>query len=410
MVMIAARPAASCVAAWLLGAIFVSAAFAAGKHYDAGASDTEVLIGNIAPYTGPASDYGAVARAEAAYFRMINDRGGVHGRKIKFITLDDGSDPNRAPALAQRLVEQEQVLALFSTFGTDANVAIRAYANEHKVPQLFVETSSAIFDDAAHFPWTMGFYATFRSEGLAYASYLLQTRPNARIAVLYEDSTNGAEYYQGFRDGLGAKAAMMIVGTATYASTESSLATQIQTLKDSGADVFLDFAAGTAATTAIREAYDLGWRPLQFIPNASLSTAAFLEPAGLDKAAGIITNARSKGWLNPTARRDPQVRDFVDWMAQYNPDASLRDQLNVAGYERAEALVAVLQNCGDDLTRANVMSQAAHLDTELGMLRPGIRLKTSASDYQPIKQLFLIRFNGREWLPMDHVVGGASGT
>jgi branched-chain amino acid transport system substrate-binding protein len=402
---IARRRALSIAAAWLLSGALNTGASAAERHYDIGASDTEVLIGNIAPYTGAASDYGAVARAEAAYFRMINDRGGIHGRKINFITLDDGSDPSKAALLAQRLVDQQQVLALFSTFGTDSNLAIRAYANEHKIPQLFVETSSAIFDDAAHFPWTMGFYATFRSEGLAYASYLLQTRPNARIAVLYEDSTSGAEYYQGFRDGLGDKAAAMIVRTATFGSAESALDAQIRALKESGADVFLDFAVGVAATTAIRDAYDLGWRPLHFIPNASLSTAAFLERAGLDKAAGIITNARSKGWLNPAARRDPQVREFLDWMTRYNPQASLRDQLNVAGYERAEALVAVLQNCGDDLTRANVMNQAAHLDMELAMLRPGIRLKTSPSDYQPIKQLFLIQFNGREWVPLDRIAG-----
>jgi len=394
---------------WLLVATGASAQGANGR-YDVGASDTEVRIGNVAPYTGNASDYGAVARAEAAYFRMINDRGGIHGRKIRFISLDDGSDPGRAAALAQQLIEQQQVLALFSTFGTEANLAIRAYANEQKVPQLFVETSSSIFDDPAHFPWTMGFYATYRSEGRAYASYLLQTRPEARIAVLHEDSTSGAEYDQGLRDGLGAKAAQMIVRTETYRSGETSLEPQLRTLQESGADVFVDFAVGAAATAAIRGAYDLGWRPLQFIANASLSTAAFLDPAGLDKASGIITNARSKGWLNPLARRDPDVREFLDWMARYNPEASLRDQLNVSGYERAEVLVALLRQCGDDLRRANVMAQAARLDLELGMLRPGIRVKTTPTDYQPIKQLFLIQFNGRDWGALDRIAEARPGT
>ena len=405
----AQRAAAPAATLWLLAALCSPAQGASGR-YDVGASDMEVRIGNIAPYTGVASDYGAVARAEAAYFRMINDRGGIRGRKINFVSLDDASDPGRAPALAQQLIEQQQVLALFSTFGTEANLAIRSYANEQKVPQLFVETSSAVFDDPAQFPWTMGFYPTYRSEGLAYASYLLQTRPEARIAVLHEDSTSGAEYDQGLRDGLGTKAARMIVRTATYASGESSLEPQLRALKDSGADVFVDFAGGVAATEAIRRAYDLGWRPLHFIPNASLSTAAFLDPAGLEKATGIISNARSKGWLNPLTRRDAEVRDFLDWMARYNPEASLRDQLNVSGYERAEALVALLQQCGDDLRRTNVMAQAAKLDLALGMFRPGIRVKTTPTDYQPIKQLFLIQFNGRDWVPLDRIAEATPGT
>ena len=382
-------------------------AAAADKHYDVGASDTEIRIGNIAPYSGIAQDYGAVARAEAAYIQIINDRGGILGRKIDFISRDDGSDPGMAPALARRLVEEDRVLVLFSTFGTDANLAIREYANARKVPQLFVETSSAVFDDPVHFPFTMGFYATFRTEGLAYAGYLLQTHPHARIAVLHEDSTAGAEYFQGLRDGLGSKASAMIVLEAIYHAAAGDVDAQVDALKQTGADVFVNFAIGAAATQAIRRAYDIDWHPLQFIPNASLSTAAFLEPAGLDKAAGIISNARSKGWLHAAARRDADVREFLDWMAKYNPRAALRDQLNVAGYERAEALVAVLKQCGDDLTRNNVMAQAARLDLEIGMLRSGIRLKTSATDYQPIKQLFLIRFDGRDWTSIGQIAEGS---
>jgi branched-chain amino acid transport system substrate-binding protein len=361
------------------------------------AASGEIRIGNIAPYTGPSQEYGVVAHAEAAYFQMINERGGINGRSINFITVDDGSDPAKALELARRLVEQDQVLALFSSFGTDANLAIRAYANEKQVPQLFVQTSSSVFDDPAHFPWTMGFHATYRTEAIAYAQYLLRTRPNARIAVLYEDSTAGREYYQGLHDGLGDKAGAMIVQQATYPPGSSSVEAQLDVLKNSGADVFMNFAGGTMTTAAIRRAYDIGWHPLQFIPNASLSVAAFLDPAGLEKATGVISNARSKGWLHPLAQRDPEAREFLDWMARYNPQASVRDQLNVAGYERAEALVVVLKKCGDELTRANVMKQAASLDTELGMLRPGIRLETSPTDYQPIKQLFLIRFDGRQW-------------
>ena len=377
-------------------------ALQAAPRYDPGASATEIRIGNIAPYSGASQEYAAVARAEAAYFQMINDRGGINGRKLNFISLDDGSDPDKALALASSLVEQQQVLALFSSFGTDANLAIRGYANEHKIPQLFVETSSALFDDPAHFPWTMGFYASYRTEGIAYARYVLQHNPEAKIAILREDSAVGAEFAQGLRDGLGGKAAAMIVRELTYAPTDSVDA-QIETLKKSGADVFMDFAIGSVASAAIRSAYDSGWHPLQFIPNASLSVAAFLDPAGLPRAAGIISNARSRGWLRSSADRDPEVREFLDWMARYNPQASLRDQLNVSGYERAEALVAVLKKCGDDLTRANVMAQAASLDIEVGMLRPGIRITTSPSDFQPIKQLFLIRFDGSQWLPLDAI-------
>jgi branched-chain amino acid transport system substrate-binding protein len=380
--------------------IAVCGTLAAAPRYDPGASAGEIRIGNIAA-AGAAQDYAAVARAEAAYFHMINDRGGVNGRKINFISVDGADDAGSALALAQRLVEQDQVLALFSTFGTDANLAIRAYANEHKVPQLFVEASSALFDDPQHFPWTMGFYATYRTEGLAYAHYLLKARPNARIAVLYQDSPAGNEYYQGLRDGLGERAASMIVQQASYAAGDRGVEAQLQSFKSAGADVFMNLSWGPVASAAIRSSYDLGWHPLQFIPNASLSVAAFLEPAGLQKAAGIISSARSKSWWRPGAERDPEVRDFLAFMARYNPQANLRDQLNVAGYERAETLVAVLKQCGDDLTRANVMAQAAGLDTEIAMLRPGIRVHTSAHDYQPIKQLFLIRFDGREWGALD---------
>jgi branched-chain amino acid transport system substrate-binding protein len=264
-----------------------------------------------------------------------------------------------------------------------------------------------VFDDAKNFPWTMGFYATYRTEGLAYAAYLKQTKPDAKIAILYEESTAGMEYEKGVRDGLGDRAARMIVKEAHYRAGDGAIDAQIEALKSSGADVFIDLGWGSVATAAIRAAYDMDWHPLQFIPNASLSVAAFLEPAGLQKADGVISNARSKGWLHPLARRDADVREFLDWMSKYNPQANLRDQLNVAGYERGEALLAVLKQCGDDLTRANVMAQAARLDIQLGMLRPGIRVKTGANDYQPIKQLFLIRFNGREWVAMDAIAGGA---
>jgi branched-chain amino acid transport system substrate-binding protein len=368
-----------------------------------GVTPNEIKIGNITCATGWAKEYAAVARAEAAYFAMINDHGGLNGRKIKFISLDAGCDPQKSLELAKQLVEKENVLLLFSVLGTESNLAIRPYMNEKQVPQLFLESSSAVFDDPSHFPWTMGFFATYRTEARAYAKYILQNKPDGKIAVLSANDDVGREFVTGLRDGLGGKASAMIVKEITHEDTESSLDNQLHTVENSGADVFLNFSIGQFATIAIRKAFDMDWHPLQFIPNASISIAAFLEPAGLSKSANVISNARSKGWHAAQAQRDPAVRDFLEWMSKYNPEANLRDQNNVAGYERAEALVAVLKACGNDLTRTNVMKEAASLDLELPMLRPGIRVKTSSTDYQPIKQLFLIQFDGKEWRPIGPV-------
>lgn len=399
-------PMAALLAA-ALALMLASTPAVAQKKYDPGATDTEIKIGNIAPYTGPFSEFGAEAHAQAAYFQMINDHGGINGRKINYISVDDGSDQRKSLRLAQQLVEQDGVLLLFSTFGESGNLAIRAYANEKKVPQLFVQSSSSLFDDPAHFPWTMGFLASYGAEMQAYAKYILRTQPEAKIAVLYADDNTGREYLAGLRDGLGGKASTMIVKEAAFKySDPTTLDTQIDVLKASGADVFINLALGRSSTRAIRKAYDIGWRPTQFIPNASLSVAAFLDPAGLEKASGIITNARSKGWATQRSRSDPAVRDYLEWMRRYNSGASLRDQINVAGYERAQAMVEVLRKCGDDLTRENVMKQAASLDLEIGLLRPGIRVTTSPTDYQPIKQLYLVKFVGGAWVPMGEVVGG----
>jgi branched-chain amino acid transport system substrate-binding protein len=378
----------------------------AQKKYDAGATDKEIKIGNIMPYTGTFSEYGATGRAEAAYFQMINDQGGINGRKINFISVDSGSDTSKSVALAHQLVEQDQVLLTVGIWGTPANMAIRPYMNEKSVPQLFVAATESAFDDPSHFPWTMGFQASKRTEGLVYAKYVLRNRPDARIAILYSHDLSGQEWLLGIRDGLGEKASTMIVKEASFEySDPAGFDAEIVTLKNSGADVFMNLVVGRLATLAIRNAYDIDWHPLQFIPNASLSIAAFLEPAGLKKAAGIITNARSKGWLKPQSKRDPAVNAFLEWMRKYNPDASLRDANNVYGYEVAQTMVEVLKKCGDDLTRGNVMKQATSLDLELGMLRPGIRITTSPTDYQPIKQLFLIRFDGQDWVSVDNVTG-----
>jgi branched-chain amino acid transport system substrate-binding protein len=389
----------------LIAGLTILAAAPAQKKYDPGATDNEIKIGNIAAYSGWGKEYGAIARAEAAYFQMINERGGVNGRKINFISLDNSSEVAKSLDLTKQLVEKDQVLLIFSSIGTDSNLAIRAYLNEKKVPQLFVESSSSVFDDPAHFRWTMGFFASYRSEGAAYAKYILQNKPGSKIAVLYANDDTGKDYLAGVRVGLGDQGSAMIVKEVSYQVSDATVDPQIAALKNSGADIFLNFSIGAFATQSVRAAYDADWHPLQFIPNASLSVAAFLDPAGLDKATGIISNARSKSWLDPQARSDPAVRDFLDWMSKYNPQVSLRDQNNVAGYERAQALVEVLKKCGDDLTRSSVMKQASNLDLELGMLRPGIKITTTPTDYQPIKQLFLIRFNGKHWIPFGSVIG-----
>lgn len=389
----------------LLAACFAQRA-AAQKKYDAGASDSEIKIGNISAYSGWGKAYGAVANAEAAYFRMVNDHGGVNGRKINFLSVDGESDPAKALELAKKLVEQDQVLLLFSPIGTESNLSIREYLNQKQVPQLFVESSSSAFNDPQRFPWTMGFFATYRQEGRAYADYLLRNRPKAKIGVLYANDEAGRDYLKGVHDGLGNSVATMIVKELAYeASDPDGIQRKILELRDSGSDVLLNFSVGPFSTQTIREAYDAGWHPLQFLPNASLSTAAFIEPAGAEKAKGIISNARSKSWLRPQDQNDPAVREFLDWMRKYNPDANLRDQNNVAGYERAQVLVEVLRRCGDDLTRANVMKQAASLDLELGMLRPGIRVHTTPEHYQPIHQLFLVQFDGHAWQPFGAVIG-----
>ena len=306
----------------------------AQKKYDPGATDTTIRIGNIVPYTGAFAAYGNGARAEAAYYRMINDRGGVNGRKIEFITVDNASDVQKTVELARKLVEQDKVLLIAGSLGTPQNLAIRGYMNEKQVPQLFVASPADAFDDPSHFPWTTGFQATYRTEAGAYAQYILRARPNARIGVLSADDDVGREYLDGLRAGLGTRASAMIVRVETFRYGDvTTIDGQIAALKASGADVFMNLAFGTLSTQAIRTAYDTGWHPLQFVPNASLSIAAFIEPAGLAKSTGIITNARSKAISDAVAQHDPAVRDYLDWIRQYAPKGSERDAAYVYGYE-----------------------------------------------------------------------------
>jgi branched-chain amino acid transport system substrate-binding protein len=378
----------------------------AEKKYDSGASDTEIRVGNLVPYTGPFAEYGAIGRAEAAYFRMVNDHGGINGRKVVYVSLDSGAKLETPVELAQRLVQQERVLLFVSTWGAPVNRLIRPFLNQQGIPQLFVAANDAEFDDPAHYPWTMGFAPSKRTEAAQYARYLLASRPDARIAVLSSDDAEGAEYRAGLREGLGSRAEAMIIKEGAFRySDPSGIDPLVAGFKAAGADVFMNMAVGRFATHGIRAAYDQGWRPLQFVPNASLSIAAFLDPAGLEKAAGLICNARSKSWGIGQAGRDPGVRAFLAWMKKYLPAGNERDAQNVFGYEVAQTLEAVLKRCGDDLTRANVMAQATHLDLQLDMLRPGIRIRTSPADYRPIKDLYLVRFQGQDWVSLEATPG-----
>ncbi len=379
---------------------------AAEKRYDPGASDSEIKIGQTMPYSGPASAYGAIGKAEAAYFAMINDLGGVNGRKIRFITRDDGYSPPKTIEQVRELVEQEEVLLIFQSMGTATNNAIHKYLNAKKVPQLFVASGASLWADPRHFPWTMGWQPDLQTEGAVFAQDILASKPDARIAVLYQNDDYGKDYLKGFTDGLGDKAGEMIVAAASYESTDPTVDSQIVSLHASGADTFFNISSPKFAAQAIRRAYDIGWKPRQYLTSGSSSVAAVLEPAGLPKALGIISAAYIK---DPTDRQwqgDQAYREWRDWMLRYNGNADLADRFNVYGYSAAQTLVQVLQQCGDELTRENVMKQAAHLtDLRLPMLLPGILVNTSPTNFHPIRQLQLERFDGQEWVLFGSILG-----
>jgi branched-chain amino acid transport system substrate-binding protein len=381
---------------------------AAQKKYDPGASDTEIKIGQTMPYSGPASAYGTVGRAEAAYFQMINEQGGVNGRRLALISLDDGYSPPRTVEQIRRLVEEDGVLFIFQSLGTPTNTAIQKYLNARKVPQLFVATGATKWGDPQNFPWTMGWQPSYQSEGRIYAKYVLQHRPNAKIGVLYQNDDYGKDYVKGLKDGLGSRASL-IVKEVSYEVTDPSVDSQIVTLQASGVDTFYLVATPKFAAQAIRKSYDIGWRPLGLLNNVSTSVAAVLEPAGLEKSVGLITALYVKDPTDPQWQKDKSFRDWVEWMKKYYPQGDLTDTYNVLGYSVGQTLVQVLKQCGDDLTRENVMRQAANLkDFELPMLLPGIRINTGANDFYPIEQMQLARFDGKRWVLFGEVITGES--
>ncbi len=377
----------------------------AQKMYDSGASDTQIKIGNTMPYSGPASAYGTIGKTEAAYFKKINDEGGINGRKIDFISLDDGYSPPKTVEMARQLVEQDGVLFLFGTLGTPSNTAIHKYMNAKKVPQLFVATGAAKWNDPQNYPWTMGYQPNYQIEAAIYGQQILQTKPDAKIGVLYQNDDFGKDYLKGLKEGLGDKAQKMIVAEVSYEVTDPTIDSQIVQLQASGADVFVNITTPKFAAMAIRKAYDIGWKPVQYLTNVSISIAAVIQPAGPEKAVGIISSAYLKDATDPQWQNDSGMNELRAFTKKYLPDGSLTDSNIVYGYSVARTMVQVLKQCGDNLTRENVMKQAANLknfNTDVGL--PGILISTSATNFAPIQAMQLMRWEGKQWVRFGQVI------
>jgi ABC-type branched-subunit amino acid transport system substrate-binding protein len=390
----------------LLSATLASPAALAQKKYDPGASDTEIKIGNTNPYSGPASAYGTIGKTIAAYWKMVNEQGGVNGRKINFISYDDAYSPPKTVEMARKLVEQDQVLFLFQTLGTPSNTAIHKYMNAQKVPQSFVATGATKWNDPRNFPWTMGWQPNYQTEAKIYAQYVLKNKPNAKIAVLYQNDDYGKDYLKGFRDGLGDKAKTMIVKEVSYETSDPTVDSQIIQLQASGADTFFNITTPKFAAQAIRKAYDIGWKPLHLLNNVSSSVGSVLKPAGLDKSVGILTTVYGKDPTDPAWDKDAGMNKWRAFMKKYYPEGSLIDGSNVYGYGVAQTLHQVLKQAGDNLTRENIMKQAASLkDFETDTALPGIKINTTPTDFAPIQQMQLAKFDGKTWVRFGEIMG-----
>ncbi|WP_420831395.1 ABC transporter substrate-binding protein [Bradyrhizobium acaciae] len=361
------------------------------------AAESGIRIGNTAPYSGPASAYGTIARAEAAYFQMLNDQGGINGRKIDFESLDDAYSPSKTVEQTRKLVEQDEVLAIFSAVGTAPNISVQKYLNIKKVPQLFVSSGATRWNDPKQFPWTVGFNPTYELEGRLYAKYILKTKPNAKIAVITPNEDAGKDYLRGFKDGLGEHVGQIVAET-TYLTTDPTIDSQMVTMRESGADVFFAEATPKFAAQALRKAASMGWKPLTILPTVSNSVSAVLEPAGLENVIGVVTGLYLKDPTDPRWADDPARKEFAAWMTKYQPNASAGDLFNVQGYTVAQVMTAVLKNCNGDYSRDNIIKQATNLKPlELPMLLPGIKVQTEPDNVTPIRQIQMARFDGKSW-------------
>jgi ABC-type branched-subunit amino acid transport system substrate-binding protein len=404
-----ARPLAIASTAFALFAVSASGALAQ-KKYDTGATDTEIKIGNIMPYSGPASAYGIIGKTEAAYFKKINDAGGINGRKINFVSYDDAYSPPKAVEQARKLVESDEVLLVFNSLGTPSNSAIQKYMNSKKVPQLFVATGATKWNDPKDFPWTMGWQPNYQSETQIYAKYLLKNKPDAKIAVLYQNDDYGKDYLKGLKDGLGPKAATMIVAEESFETSEPTIDSHIVKLKSTNADVFIDIATPKFAAQAIKKVAEVGWKPMHFLNNVSASVGSVIKPAGFENAQDIISAAYLKDASDKQWDNDPGMKEFYAFMNKEFPEGDKLDGGTVVGYGVAQTLVQVLTQCGDNLTRENVMKQAASLkDFRTEVLLPGIKINTGPTDFAPISSLQLQRFKGEKWELFGDVINADAG-
>jgi branched-chain amino acid transport system substrate-binding protein len=390
-----------------VAAAFAASADAARADNAPGVTDTEIKIGQTMPYSGPASAYGVIGRTETAYFKMINEQGGVNGRKINLISLDDGYSPPKTVEQTRRLVEDEKVAFIFNSLGTPPNVAIRQYINDNKIPQLFVATGAAIFADPQHFPWTIGWQPSYVTEAKIFAKHILKTKPDAKVAILYANDGFGKEYLAGLKEGLGADHAGMLIKEASYENSEPTVDSQVVTLQGSGADVLLIAATPKFAAQAIRKTFDIGWTPVRYMTDVSQSIASVMKPAGLDKSKGVITAVYGKDPTDARWKDDPGFKEYAAFIEKYMTPHELIDAFAVYGFGLGATMVQVLKQCGADLSRASVMKQAANLkDLELPMLLPGIKINTSPDNFSPIRQEALASFNGASWEQFGEVLTG----
>jgi branched-chain amino acid transport system substrate-binding protein len=394
------------ILALLAAALFAGMPMSAQQAHAGGVTDTEIRIGNIMPYTGPLAAFAAIGRAEAAYFDMINDRGGINGRKIRFVSRDDSSNPMMAAEHTRQLVEQENVMLMFGSFGTPSNLATRTYLNEKKVPQLFVASGDEEWAHPKRFPWTMGWQPTFRAEGRIYANYIQASYPDRKIAVLWQNDQFGRDLFRGLQEGLGVTARMIVADIAIEA--DMSIDTQVDILKSSGAEVLVLNCAPPISARAIRRAAELGWHPVVVLVNAAASIANALRPAGLANSAGVISTSFLKDADDTTWKDDPSIKNWLAFMDKYYPDGDREDSYAIFGYAAAETLVQVLTQCGDDLSRENIMRQAASLKNyQSPIILPGIAINTGPADFHPIKQMRLVQFDGTAWQPIGDVIESA---
>jgi branched-chain amino acid transport system substrate-binding protein len=399
------RLAKSAILAGLL-ALGIAGAAHAQKKYDPGATDTEIKIGNIMPYSGPASAYATIGKTEAAYFNKINAEGGINGRKIDFISYDDGYSPPKAVEQARKLVEADEVLLIFNPLGTPSNSAIQKYMNAKKVPQIFVSSGAAKWNDPKNFPWTIGWQPSYQVEGRIYAAYIMKNYPGQTIGILYQNDDFGKDYVIGMHEGLGDQASKLIMVESSYETSSPTVDSQVVQIKGANPDIFLNIATPKFAAQAIKKVAELGWHPVQFLTNVSASVGAVLKPAGIEASQDILSAAFMKDPQDPTWKDDPAMNEWRAFMTKWYPDGDQSDVATIFGYGVAKGMEQVLRQCGDDLTRENIMKQVAHLNFEIGIYLPGTKIKTSPTDFAPLEQLQMMRFKGESWQLFGPVMSG----